>query len=90
MTPPVPEPQTRTAYRDPRLTLDISSVAIAAHLVLAGHPLLRVVLRRGQALFVFSDDAQAALDRLQHAANELEAHRERAVRLQRARQEARS
>jgi hypothetical protein len=76
---PLPEPQTHTAYLDPRLRVEITAVSIAAHLVLAGHPLVQVVLRSGQSFFIFHKAAQPALNRLHLACDELNAYRERAV-----------
>jgi len=76
---PIPQPETRTAHRDPADRIELTSVAIAGYLVLAGFPLLHVLPRRGQSLFIFSRDAQPALDRLKRVTDELSAHRERAT-----------
>jgi hypothetical protein len=92
MTPqPIHESQTRTAYRDPRDRVEVTSLAIAAHLVLAGYPLLQVLPHRsGQPFFIFDLNAKAEVDRLRFASDELEACRERAVRASRQYTEKRS
>jgi len=78
--PPIPESQTRTAYRDPRDRVEVTSLAIAAHLVLAGYPLLQVLPHRsGQPFFIFDLNAKGEVDRLRFASDQLEATRERVV-----------
>jgi len=90
MTPPIPAPTSRTAYRDQRDRVEVTNVAVAAHLILADHRLLQVVPRRGNAIYIFSLEAQPALDKLKRAAEEALAHSERAAQEQERRQAARS
>ncbi|HTC23539.1 MAG TPA: hypothetical protein VK688_04205 [Gemmatimonadales bacterium] len=90
MTPIDTESQTRTAYRDPRDRVEVTSLAIAAHLVLAGFALLQVVILRGQPHFLFDVKARGEVERLRYASDELEAVRERAARAARRYAEQRS
>ena len=90
MIPIDTESQTRTAYRDPRDRVEITSVAIAAHLVLAGYSLLQVVMLRGKPHYLFDLNARVELERLRFASDELEATRERAVSASRRYAEQRS
>jgi len=90
MIPIDTESQTRTAYRDPRDRVEITSVAIAAHLVLAGFQLLQVVMLRGKPHYLFDLNARVELERLRFASDELEATRERAVSASRRYAEQRS
>ena len=87
---PTSAPTTRTAYRDQRDRVELTNFTVVAHLLLAGHPLLQVIPRRSNPLFIFSLDAQPALDRLKLAVDEVLAHSERAMQEQERRQGARS
>lgn len=80
MTPPIPEPRTRPAYRDPRLRFEVTHILTAAHLVMAGFPLLNVMVRRGQSIFLFGKEATVEFERFNRATDELAAYRERSIR----------
>jgi len=86
----IPAPTSRTAYRDQRDRVEVTNVAVAAHLILADHQLLQVIPRRGHAIYIFSLEAQSALDRLKRASEEALAYLERAAQEQDRRQGARS
>ena len=86
---PIPALQHRTAHRDERDRVEVSHAYIAAALILAGHQLLQVIPHR-RPTFIFSLDAQPALDRLKLAVDEVLAHKERAMQEQDRRQGTRS
>jgi hypothetical protein len=87
---PIPALTTRTAHRDPGDRIEMTHPYIAAALILAGHQLLQVIPGRGHALYIFSLDAQPAVDRLKLAVDEVLAHLERATQEQERRTRARS
>jgi hypothetical protein len=79
--PPVPQPASRPAYRDPRLQISVTHILTATHLVLAGHPLLHVQRHAGGRIaYHFGQEAEPALKQFERAADELAAYRERAFR----------
>ncbi len=81
MTPPVPEPQPRPAWRDPRLRLSVVHILEAAYLVTKGWPLLHIIRRgEGKVVFQFAEKAERDLAEIRRAADELAAQRERTFR----------
>ncbi len=75
---PVPQPETKPAYVDPRDRLEVHHVVIAAALVALNHELVRVDARpSAKPLFIFRKSATADHDRLSRLIDEMNAEVDR-------------
>lgn len=75
---PVPGPQTKRAYTDPRDTVVITHLVIAASLM-QQHELLGVVHHEYRPRFIFPKSASADAEHIRRNIDELTAYRERAA-----------
>ena len=77
MTPPVPEPRTRTVYAT--ATFAVFHVGEAAYLLSKHHPLLTIRHQSGKAAYYFPLDARKDLQLFTDCLDEIRAIRERMI-----------
>ncbi len=79
MTPPIPGPESKLVYVDPREQLHVHHIVVAAALVAMNHELLWVDARpSAKLLFVFRKSAERDHDRLRRLIDEMDSERQRA------------